>query len=318
MIKNKVGSSLFLFITACIWGVAFVAQSVAADYIKPFTFNFIRFLLGGIFLIPIIWIMKRNKTVEKAKEQREEKDMGIIKDKKADGKITLVGGICCGLCLCGGSLCQQYGIQFTSVGKAGFITALYIIIVPVLGIFLKKRVSVLVWLSAAVAMAGFYLLCMTEGLSVNKGDFIILIGAFIFSLHILVIDYFSPKADGVQISCVQFFTSAIICEIGTFIFDKPALTAILAAYVPLLYAGIMSCGIAYTLQIVGQKNTEPTVASLILSLESVIAVLAGWLILGQKLSFTEIIGCVLVFTAIIMAQLPTGKKKMSINKKQGF
>lgn len=305
MIKNKIGSSLLLFITACIWGVAFVAQSVAADYVKPFTFNFIRFLMGGIFLIPVIWIIGRTKTADKGDNQCEDKS----DDKTADRKTTLVGGICCGLCLCAGSLCQQYGIQFTSVGKAGFITALYIIIVPVLGIFLKKKVSVLIWLSAAVAMTGFYLLCMTEGLSVNKGDFILLIGAFIFSLHILVIDYFSPKADGVQISCVQFFTSAIICGIGTFMFEKPELTAILAAYVPLLYAGIMSCGIAYTLQIVGQKNTEPTVASLILSLESVIAVLAGWIILGQKLSLTEIIGCVLVFAAIIMAQLPTGEKK---------
>ena len=220
-----------------------------------------------------------------------------------------MGGICCGFFLAVASSFQQFGIMHTTVGKAGFITALYIVIVPILGIFMKKKVAPIVWVSSVIAIIGFYMLSISGQVSINKGDILVLICAVLFSLHILVIDHFSPKGDSVAISCIQFFTSGIICGIGMLLFEEPQIADILAAYVPLLYAGVMSCGVAYTLQIVGQKNMDPTVASLILSLESVFSALAGWLILGQKLSAKELIGCVLVFAAVLLAQMPQKNSK---------
>ena len=193
------------------------------------------------------------------------------------------------------------------MGKAGFITALYIILVPVLGLFMKKRVQGKVWISVTLAVAGLYLLCITDGFSLGTGDLLVLLCALMFSVHILVIDYFSPKTDGVKMSCIQFFVCGILSGIAMLIFEEPSLGALLQAWMPILYAGVLSCGVAYTLQIVGQKDMDPTVASLILSLESVVSVLAGWVLLGQRLSLREISGCVLMFAAIILAQLP-GKK----------
>lgn len=292
MKTNMAGNSFLLFLTACIWGVAFVAQSVGMDYVEPFTFNAVRFFLGAAVLLPFLVAQGR-----KASEKRAKKQAG-------QWKVTAAGGICCGLALCSASLFQQFGIRHTTVGKAGFITALYIIIVPILGLFFKRRVRPLVWGSAGLAALGLYLLCVKESFSLNKGDALMLVCAFLFSIHILIIDYFSPKADGVHLSCVQFFVSAILCTIGAFLFENPSWQAILSGWQPILYAGILSCGVAYTLQIVGQKNMDPTVASLILSLESVISVLAGWVILGQALNRKEVAGCVLVFVAIIIVQLP--------------
>lgn len=186
---------------------------------------------------------------------------------------------------------------------------MYIVVVPVLGIFLRKKVSGKVWCGVGIAVAGLYLLCMTEsGFSVQKGDFLLMLCALAFSLHILVIDYFSPKADGVKLSCIQFFSCGILSGVGMVLTEKPQLTSILAAWMPILYAGVMSCGVAYTLQIIGQKGMNPTVASLILSLESVVSVIAGFLILHQTLSLRELIGCVLMFAAIILVQLPDRKK----------
>ena len=202
---------------------------------------------------------------------------------------------------------QQYGIQYTTVGKAGFITTLYIIIVPIMGLFFGKKVRRIVWAGAALAAAGMYLLCVNETLSLNKGDLLVFLCAVIFSVHILVIDYFSPKADGVKLSCIQFFVAGILCTIGAFLLETPSWDAVVSGAVPVLYAGVMSCGVAYTLQIIGQRNLDPTVASLILSLESVVSVLAGWVILDQTMNGKEIFGCVLVFAAVILVQLP-GKK----------
>ena len=202
---------------------------------------------------------------------------------------------------------QQFGVKYTTVGKAGFITALYIVLVPIFGIFLKKKVGVKVWISVAISVVGLYLLCMTEKLSISKGDFLVLLCAIVFSIHILVIDHFSPLVDGVRMSCIQFWITGILSAIPMFLFEKPSLSAIFAAAVPLLYAGVMSSGVAYTLQIVAQKDADPTVASLILSLESVFSVLAGWAVLGQVMSMREICGCVLMFAAIILAQLPERK-----------
>ena len=197
------------------------------------------------------------------------------------------------------------GIQYTTVGRAGFITACYIVIVPILGhFFLSKKCGATIWIAVALALAGLYLLCITDGFSVGKGDLLVMVCSLLFSLHILVIDYFSPKVDGVKMSCIQFLVCGILSGIPALIFESPDLAGIFAAKIPVLYAGVMSCGVAYTLQIVGQKNMNPTVASLILSLESCISVIAGWLILGQNLSSREIFGCVLMFGAIILAQLP--------------
>ena len=217
----------------------------------------------------------------------------------------MLGGICCGVMLCIASNFQQFGISFTTVGKAGFITAMYILIVPILGLFMKKKVGIKVWLGVVLATIGLYMLCMTsESFSLSKGDFLVLICAGFFSLHILIIDYFSPKVDGVRMSCIQFFVCGVISTAIAFIFENPSFSAILSGWLPILYAGVLSCGVAYTLQIVGQKNMDPTVASLILSLESVFSVLAGWVILHQTLSVRELFGCVLMFLAIILAQLP--------------
>lgn len=300
MKKMSLKNITMLFLTAFIWGVAFVAQSVGMNYIGPFTFSCVRSILGGIVLIPCIWFLDRLKMKE---EGVTEKRTMSEKEKKT----LLIGGICCGIALCVASNLQQFGVKYTTVGKAGFITALYIVLVPIFGIFLKKKVGVKVWISVAISVVGLYLLCMTEKLSISKGDFLVLLCAIVFSIHILVIDHFSPLVDGVRMSCIQFWITGILSAIPMFLFEKPSLFAIFAAAVPLLYAGVMSSGVAYTLQIVAQKDADPTVASLILSLESVFSVLAGWVVLGQVMSMREICGCVLMFAAIILAQLPERK-----------
>ena len=299
----KMKNSLLLLLTSFIWGVAFVAQSVGGEAVGCFTFNGVRSLIGALVLIPVIFFLD----AQKKKELGEEK----FQEQKGDFKTLLTGGICCGVMLCIASNFQQFGISFTTVGKAGFITAMYILIVPILGLFMKKKVSMKVWFGVVLATIGLYMLCMTsESFSLSKGDFLVLICAGFFSLHILIIDYFSPKADGVRMSCIQFFVCGIISMIIAFIFEQPNLGAILSGWLPILYAGVLSCGVAYTLQIVGQKNMDPTVASLILSLESVFSVLAGWVILNQKLSGRELFGCGLMFLAIIMAQLPEKAKSL--------
>ncbi len=299
MSKFTLRQSLLLLLTATIWGVAFVAQSVGMDYVGPFTFSAVRALIGAVVLIPCIILLK--------KVNREE---NRTEEKAADRKILVTGGIACGVLLCVACNLQQFGIMYTSVGKAGFITAMYIVLVPVLGIFLKKKVGAKIWCGVLIAVVGLYLLCMAgSGFSIQKGDFLLMLCAVVFSLHILVIDYFSPKTDGVKLSCIQFLTCGILSGICMFLFEKPQLSNILAAWMPILYAGVLSCGVAYTLQIIGQKGMNPTVASLILSMESVISVIAGWLILGQKLSSRELLGCVLMFAAIILVQLPSKKKE---------
>lgn len=287
-------NNILLVLTALIWGCAFVAQSVGMDYVGPFTFNMARFLIGAIVLLPVIWFMDRQRKTGA--------------EKGAGQKTLIIGGICCGIALAVASTLQQWGILFTTVGKAGFITAMYIVIVPLLGIFIGKKVRPLIIGCVAIAVVGFYFLCMTESLRLGLGDFLVLLCAIAFSIHILVIDHFSPKVDGVKMSAIQFLTAAIISAVPTLLWEQPVLTEILQAWQPVLYAGVMSCGVAYTLQIIAQKNADPTVASLLLSLESVFSVLAGWVLLGQGLSLKELFGCVLIFCAIILAQLPEKKK----------
>lgn len=296
MKKGNLRSSALLLLTACIWGVAFVAQSVGMEYVGPFTFNFVRSILGGLVLIPCIFFLKREKKAEAEKVSEEEK--------KARRKTLLVGGICCGVALCLASNFQQIGIQYTTVGKAGFITACYIVIVPVIGLFMKKKCSPMIWLSVLLAVVGLYLLCINEQFSIGYGDILVFVCAILFSVHILIVDYFSPKVDGVKMSCIQFLVCGLLSGIAMLFAEQPQLSAVLLAWKPIAYAGIMSCGVGYTLQIVGQKGMNPTIASLILSLESCISVLAGWLLLGQTLSMREGLGCVVMFAAIILAQLP--------------
>lgn len=306
MNKYTLRQSMLLLLTAAIWGVAFVAQSVGMDYVGPFTFNTVRSLLGGIVLIPCIVLLKRINVGSKDTAGAAEHASG---DPAGQRKVLLTGGVACGVLLCIASNLQQFGIMYTSVGKSGFITAMYIVLVPVLGIFLKKKAGIKIWCSVAIAVGGLYLLCMTDsGFSIQKGDLLLLLGAVIFSFHILTIDYFLPKVDGVKMSCIQFFTCGILSMVCMFLFEQPQIGAILQAWIPIVYAGVLSCGVAYTLQIVGQKGMNPTVASLILSMESVISVIAGWLILHQKLSGRELLGCVLMFVAIILVQLPEKKR----------
>ena len=302
----KTKNAILLVITAFIWGTAFVAQSVGMDYLGPFTFNGVRSLIGGIALLPCIWFLERiNGKNETGKKDGGENEAKSVPSGRKD---LMAGGIACGMMLFGASSLQQIGIQYTTAGKAGFITAFYIVIVPVLGIFLRKKIGWKVWSAVAVALAGLYFLCITERFTIGKGDILIFLCALVFSLHILVIDYFSPKVDGVKMSCIQFFVCGIASLPFMFALETPKIGAMIAGWMPLLYAGVLSCGVAYTLQIIGQKNVNPAVASLILSLESCFSVLAGWVVLGERLSVRESVGCVLMFAAIILAQMPEKKE----------
>lgn len=285
-----------LVLTALIWGVAFVAQSVGNEYVGPFTFNAVRSLLGGAVLLPLIPLLDRLS--------RNEKAAVTPKDKKN----LWLGGALCGVLLGIASGLQQWALEYASVGKVGFITALYIIIVPVLGIFFHRRPGAQVWAAVVIALGGLYLLCWNGGLAIGPGEMLLFACSCLFSLHILVIDHFSPLVDGVKLSCIQFFVAGLVCAVPSLLFEQPALSGVLGAWGPILYAGVLSCGVAYTLQVVAQKHVEPTLASLTLSVESVFSVLAGWLLLHQILTARELGGCVLMFCAIVLAQLPSRKK----------
>ena len=300
---NKTRNTFLLILTAFIWGVAFVAQSVGNAYVGPWTFTASRSVIGALFLIPCIAFLDKLKAKETSSSNN-----AAVKDEPNNTKTLIIGGICCGTALAIASMLQQYGIAYTTVGKAGFITALYIIIVPILGIFFKRNPGLRVWISVLLAVAGLYFLCMTDSLSLGKGDLLVMLCALVFSFHILIIDHFSPMVDGVRMACIQFAVVAVICGIPALIFEQPSLSSILDAWAPILYAGMLSSGVGYTLQIVAQKNYDPTVASLIMSLESVFSVLAGWVILGQSLTPRELFGCALMFGAIILVQLPDRKK----------
>lgn len=295
--KKWLGSGMLL-LTAIIWGVAFVAQSVGMDYVEPFTFNFARYIIGGIVLLPFLKLGNPKK-----QEISSKTDADVTLAKKKMIKKSILGGIGCGILLCIASMLQQFGIMYTNVvGKAGFITALYIILVPVLGIFFRKKTKPLVWICVVISVIGLYLLCVSDGYRLEVADIFLLACALFFAFHIIFIDYISPGTNGVLISCVQFFVAGILCMVAMLLFETPSLAGIVKAYIPILYTGVLSCGVAYTFQILGQKYVEPTKASLILCLESLVSVLAGWILLQQALSARELIGCVVMFVAIIMAQ----------------
>ncbi len=299
--KKEYRNSLLLVLTALIWGIAFVAQREGGDAVGPYTFNCIRSLIGAVVLLPVIKLLGRRA----AKQDTQT---------AADNKQLWLGGISCGVILFVASTFQQLGMYYgTTAGKAGFLTACYILIVPLLGLFLKKKCGWNIWVSVFVAVIGLYFLCLKDGFTVQLSDGLVLLCAFVFSIHILVIDYFSPRVDGVRMSCIQFLVCGILGIFPSICIDMQhsmvqaelVLSALGTwdAWIPILYAGIFSCGVAYTLQIVGQDGVNPTVASLLLSLESVFSVLAGMVILHETMSSREIWGCVLVFAAVLFAQL---------------
>ena len=312
---NSLRNSFLLLLTAIIWGTSFVAQSAGMEYIGPFTFSVTRYILGGTILIPVILVM--NSLSKKSRLKTGISETDIKKEDNEVFKRSVKYGIVCGIILCAASNFQQMAMLHASAGKAGFITAFYIILVPIVGIFLKKKTSPIIWLCVLLALVGLYFLCIGRGgeYVFEISDVQLLICALIFSFHIIFVDHANTKkVNGVIISSTQFYTAAIISAFflypmdGFFYDMMPSVDLIIKAAPSILYSGIMSCGVAYTLQIIGQKDVNPTVASLIMSLESVVSAISGFLILGQKMSVDEIIGCVIMFIAIILAELPVGKK----------
>ena len=297
MKHRKLVSSLMLIVAALIWGTAFVAQRKGMEYAGPLAFNGVRTLIGSLVLLPVALIFRPAKA--------------------ANLRKTLLAGLLCGLCLFMATNLQQIGLTSTEAGKAGFITTFYIILVPVLGLFLRKKTGAVTWLAVAVALGGLFFLCVKPGeVRIAPGDLLVLGCAFFFAVQILVIDFFVQEVDGVLLSCVQFAVDGVLSLIAAFLFEKPDFPALFRGWIPLLYTGILSCGVAYTLQILGQKNLHPTVASLLMSLESAFAVLGGWLILHERLTRRELLGCALMLAAVLLVQLAPAKKEKPPAKKE--
>ncbi len=296
---QKLKGNMILLLTAFIWGVSFIAQSKGVEEISPVAFNGIRSVLGGLVLLPVIACLDGSK-----------KRKGVAVQKI--DKTLLLGGVICGVCLCVASTLQTMGMVYTSPGKSGFLTALYMVIVPIIGLFMGKRPRPAILISVLIALGGLYLMCMDTSLAINFGDILTIICAFVFAFHILAIDYFSPKVDGVKLACMQFFVCGFLNLIAmVFLKETPTFQQVFTCWASIGYSGVLSCGVAYTLQIVGQKYTDPTSASILMSLESVFATLTtviliawGWNLTGGALSAREIWGCVLMFGAILLVQLP--------------
>ena len=289
-----------LLITAIIWGFAFVAQTVGMDYVGPFTFLSTRSFIGAATLLPLIlWNRKEWKTAET--------------DGTSNSKHTLLlGGLCCGVALCVASALQQIGLQYTTVGKAGFITSLYVLFVPLLGLLLRRRIPRKIWFCVILAAVGLYFLSMTGGFTLSKGDALCAFCAFCFAIQILVVDYFSPKVNGVHLAALHFLVCGALAAIPMMIFEKPTLSALAGGAASILYAGVLSSGCGYTLQIIGQRFAEPATATLLMCLESVFSMVGGVLILHQIPTGREFFGAILMFLAVVLAQIPLdqlGKKK---------
>lgn len=318
--SKRTKGNLLLLLTSFIWGSAFVAQSSGMDYVGPYTYNMARNVLAFLFLIPVIYVIGKKKGVkdnagsgtgidEAASREANWKSI-LLPD-----RTTLVGGIYCGLVMAVASSLQQIGITMTTAGKAGFITALYIILVPLMGVFIGKKIPRIIWFCVVLAMAGFYLLCVKEGFSVSKGDILVLFCSVGFSVHIMTIDHFTSKGvDGVKMACIQFAVAAIVMTPVMFVLENPSVSGLLSAWMTIAYAGILSSGVGFTLQIVAQKDTDPTTATLIMSLESVFAAVSGCLFLNEVLLPKEILGCILVFVAVILAQVPLPVKSKRNSK----
>ena len=282
--RSNIKYNLLMMLAALIWGSAFVAQRVGMDFNGPYTFNCVRSFIGSLALLPVILTLGRAGAVRQLATRGGRRDL-------------LLGGLVCGAILTAATLFQQVGLTGTSAGKAGFITAQYILLVPLFGLFLGKRTTWLLWLAVAIALAGMYLLCVKDGLQVEKGDLCVLCCAVGFAFHILVIDHFAKRVDGILLSCVQFVVCGCLSGVLMFALEKPAVGALLKGWIPLLYTGILSSGVAYTLQIITQKHLSPAIAAL-----------AGWIVLHEKLSPREFVGCVLVFAATLLAQVPPRRR----------
>ena len=290
--KRLLGNSL-LILVAVIWGTAFVFQRVGMDYIEPITFNGARMVLSAVAVGLVSGLRKKRTGASDPGEERAYK------------RNTVIGGICCGVFLAFASIFQQMGIVYTTAGKAGFLTAMYMLLVPVIGfVVFRKRNPLLVWFAVLLGVVGMYLLCMTESFHLARGDALVCICAVLFSGHILCCDHFAVRGDPLRISAIQFLTTAVISWTAAFLLESPTPEKIASAVLPILYCGVVSGGVGYTLQMVAQKFTDPTVASLLMSLESVFAVIAGTLILHEQMSRRELTGCVIMFLAILLVQIP--------------
>ena len=295
-ISPALRGNLLLLLTAAIWGFAFVAQKEGGAELGSLTFNGVRSFLGGGLLLVLLPVLDRFGLSHKPTTAKEKKTLWL-------------GGVLCGLALFGATNLQQLGLATTTTGKGGFITALYIVLVPVFGLFVRRRTTVFHWLGVLLAVAGMYLLCMQGESGIGEGELLVMACAPVLAVQILLVDYFAPRTDCIRLSCIQFFTVGVLNLPLMFAFETPSLSAMTECWVSVAYAGLLSSGVAYTLQIVAQKDTHPTTASVLMSFESVFAVLAGMLLLGDRLSAWETAGCVVMFAAVILAQLPTPKRK---------
>lgn len=301
--KAKILGPMMLLLTALLWGIAFVAQSVGTEQAGPLTFNGVRTLIGAVSVLPVALFFRR-------KNERQLAVSKTAEEKKNDTKVLLKAGVACGLVLFGATNLQNLAFEYTDAGKIAFITSLYILFVPVFGLLiLRKKVRGILWPCCAVGLIGMFLLCMGESSQgINKGDLLTLGCSVVFAVHILVVDRYVDRVDPVMMSCIQFFVAGSLTTICAFIFEEPSIAGVRACIGAILYAGICSSAIAYTLQIVGQKYTEATVATLLLSMESVFGAISSAIVLHETMTVREVIGCALMFVAIIVSQLPEKKK----------
>ena len=295
-------SNLLLILASIIWGCAFVAQNVGMNYIGPWTFSTIRFLIAGFSLLAIIPILDKKRTHVIRPKTKEEKQK------------LLLGSVLCGLALSIGSIVQQIAMLTVPVAKAGFLTTLYVLFVPIITLLFGKKIPLKVWIGIAMALFGLYLLSMAGNLALGIGEIFLILAAFLFAIHIIIIGHFSTRVDPVRLSCGQLLIGGFATVIPMIVIERPTIVSILAAYIPLLYTGIFSSCVAYTLQIFAQKEANPTIAGMLLSLESVFAALAGYLILHQVLNTRELIGCVVIFIAIVIAQFPNRRDMVNVTK----
>lgn len=298
---SVIKSSLLLLLAAAIWGFAFVAQRVGMEHVGPFLFNGVRFFLGSMSLLPLIWYFRNDPHTTRA---------GL--------KNEILAGLLCGSVLFAGASLQQIGLIYTTAGKAAFITGLYLVLVPVIGIFLGQSAGRYTWLGCILAATGLYFLSIKGTLSIQLGDLLQLIGALFWTVHILIIGYFSRRVDVLKLSCFQFLTCALLSLITAAFTETIALSSLTAAIVPLLYGGFCSVGIAYTLQVVGQKHAPPASAAIILSMETVFAAIGGYLILGERLAPQEFAGCVMMFTGMMVSQLGNLNKTSDVPVKEAM
>ncbi len=282
-------SDSLLLLTSLIWGLAFVAQRVGMDYVGPFIFNGIRFTLGAMVIIPFIYLSGKGRNADK--------DSSL-----SNNRYLVTGGILLGLVLFGGATLQQYGMVYTTAGNAGFITGLYVVFVPILGLLRRQYPHFTIWLAVLMAAGGMYLLSVTEGFRIFFGDLLVLIGAVFWAVHVVIIGVLSPKVNALKLAFIQYVICAILSLAAAVVVESNTLEGVLAATVPILYGGVLSVGIAYTLQIVAQKHAPPAHAAIILSLEAVFAALGGWLMLGEQLGSRQLAGCALMLLGMLVAQ----------------